>query len=447
MNRRILLLILVFPLFLHAFDDGYIEINQYSDSLTIWHYGAWRNCGAIYTMDIQMVDSTIYMMENDTSGDWLHCMCNFDLAVTIGQLPAGRYHLIIHTTDKFNGDTALVADTTFSISDIKLISSYKSECLFDDVGSVNQTEIPLIEHYESSCNADTTTSLSIFAWGNNLQMSYQSPPINYNIQPRWKGYLSSDTFYVTMEDTGAFLGPALCPHFLSATFGPFPDGRYVLNFLDGKLGYPTFLIGETVNLDVEGNELILNWNVSELNCCLVPQWSSWLGGNVFHVTMNDVGAPCDCICPFELSARFGPFQPGVYTLNFHNSLLGPFVFIIGDIRKPTTLIVLGSYQSGCYDPQLKVTDDNLPVKFALLRCYPNPFNPITKIAYQVPIQSEISLDIYDIRGTLIENLTKGVTNAGFYLTSWDAARYPSGIYFVRLTHGSQQLIGKLLLLK
>jgi hypothetical protein len=82
-----------------------------------------------------------------------------------------------------------------------------------------------------------------------------------------------------------------------------------------------------------------------------------------------------------------------------------------------------------------------------LKNYPNPFNPVTAIEFRLPRQSDIRIDIYNINGAFVENLYNGNSNAGIYTTQWNASRYPSGIYFVKLNSGDLQLTNKLLLLK
>ncbi len=78
----------------------------------------------------------------------------------------------------------------------------------------------------------------------------------------------------------------------------------------------------SLNLEVNGNMVTLFVSHSDLNCCLIAEWNGWLEDNLFHVEMNDVGPPCDCNCAFDLSATFGPFEPGTYSLDFWPELFG-----------------------------------------------------------------------------------------------------------------------------
>ena len=90
---------------------------------------------------------------------------------------------------------------------------------------------------------------------------------------------------------------------------------------------------------------------------------------------------------------------------------------------------------------------SLPAKFELTENYPNPFNPVTKISYTLPISSEVSLIIYNILGDEVARLVDGFQQAGEYNTTWNASNIASGIYFYRLKAGDFVQTRKMVLLK
>ncbi|MCP4710286.1 MAG: hypothetical protein GY869_16815, partial [Planctomycetes bacterium] len=77
--------------------DSISSIVQ-GDTATIWHTDTYRNCGSLFTMDVQISDNLITITEVDT-GEAMFCMCYFDLSVTIGPLEPGDYTAEIYSTD------------------------------------------------------------------------------------------------------------------------------------------------------------------------------------------------------------------------------------------------------------------------------------------------------------------------------------------------------------
>jgi hypothetical protein len=94
-----------------------------------------------------------------------------------------------------------------------------------------------------------------------------------------------------------------------------------------------------------------------------------------------------------------------------------------------------------------VVDEPVPTEFALYPAYPNPFNPSTMISFDVPELQNVSVQIFNITGQLIETLINGNIENGKHEVLWDAGNLPSGIYFVQLKSGDKTLTQKLTLLK
>lgn len=79
--------------------------------------------------------------------------------------------------------------------------------------------------------------------------------------------------------------------------------------------------------------------------------------------------------------------------------------------------------------------------------YPNPFNPSTKLTYSLGTNSEFSIDIYDLSGRFIRNLTNGYSSAGNHEIQFDAGNLSAGAYVYRLSAGKQNLSRVMILLK
>ncbi len=93
------------------------------------------------------------------------------------------------------------------------------------------------------------------------------------------------------------------------------------------------------------------------------------------------------------------------------------------------------------------TENSLPVKFQLQQNYPNPFNPTTIIKYQIPVNSYVTLKVYDILGNLVKTLVDNYQAQGEYSINFNAGNLASGVYFYRLQAGNFTAAKKLLLLK
>ena len=88
-----------------------------------------------------------------------------------------------------------------------------------------------------------------------------------------------------------------------------------------------------------------------------------------------------------------------------------------------------------------------PNEFYLSQNFPNPFNPATKIAYQVPHKTFVTLTVYDILGREISTLVKEEMSMGAHVVEFDASHLPSGIYFYTLRATSFVETKKMILLR
>lgn len=100
---------------------------------------------------------------------------------------------------------------------------------------------------------------------------------------------------------------------------------------------------------------------------------------------------------------------------------------------------------------LSVDEESVPGKFLLYPVYPNPFNPSTTIRFQIPAGarhfSPLQLNIYDIRGRMVETLVNRKMAPGIHEITWDASNHASGVYFAVLQNGQLQQTRKLVYLK
>lgn len=110
------------------------------------------------------------------------------------------------------------------------------------------------------------------------------------------------------------------------------------------------------------------------------------------------------------------------------------------------LWIAAYYRSGS-TTAVEPVDGVLPQVYSLDQNYPNPFNPSTTIGFSIPVQSRVTLTVYDVLGRLVADLVSEDLAAGKHLVRWNAQGLATGTYFYRLQAGPYTEIKKLLLLK
>ncbi|MBN2425232.1 MAG: SMP-30/gluconolactonase/LRE family protein [Calditrichaceae bacterium] len=85
--------------------------------------------------------------------------------------------------------------------------------------------------------------------------------------------------------------------------------------------------------------------------------------------------------------------------------------------------------------------------FRLNKVYPNPFNPATKISYELPKASRVELSIYNLLGQRLDTLVSETQAAGSYEYQWRANDMPSGVYFCRLNADGFSASRKMILIR
>ena len=100
-----------------------------------------------------------------------------------------------------------------------------------------------------------------------------------------------------------------------------------------------------------------------------------------------------------------------------------------------------------------VPGGKLPVAFALYPSVPNPFNPQTTIAYDIPSGgADVNITVYDVAGRMVRELVNEHRAAGTWSVQWNGdddhgQRVASGVYFYRMHAGSFVETRKMVLLK
>jgi hypothetical protein len=88
-----------------------------------------------------------------------------------------------------------------------------------------------------------------------------------------------------------------------------------------------------------------------------------------------------------------------------------------------------------------------PVSFKLFPNYPNPFNPVTNIEFEIPNSEFVTLKIFNVEGKEVKTLISDMLNPGTYTYQFDGSRLASGIYYYQLSSASYHQARKMILLK
>ncbi|UCE74385.1 MAG: T9SS type A sorting domain-containing protein, partial [Methanomassiliicoccales archaeon] len=141
---------------------------------------------------------------------------------------------------------------------------------------------------------------------------------------------------------------------------------------------------------------------------------------------------------------------------FNKTDLEPGTYFIGvSIYDPEPIGSSSSYVltvTGDIISSVKDISLELPKQFALEQNYPNPFNPETTISYNLPKQTHVTLNIYNIVGEKVITLCDTKKNAGYHSVRWNGrdslGRYVSGgIYLCKMEAGTYSKTIRMLLLK
>ena len=102
-----------------------------------------------------------------------------------------------------------------------------------------------------------------------------------------------------------------------------------------------------------------------------------------------------------------------------------------------------------YTGELAVLENGIvPETVHLYSNYPNPFNPVTTIRFDVAeTQHATSLQIFDITGRMVETLVNEKLEPGQHQIQWNASQHSSGVYFLRMNAVSFTKTQKMILLK
>lgn len=96
---------------------------------------------------------------------------------------------------------------------------------------------------------------------------------------------------------------------------------------------------------------------------------------------------------------------------------------------------------------VNIISSNIPEKFSLSQNFPNPFNPSTKINFNIEKAGMTKLTVFDLSGKEVAALVNEPLNAGSYSVSFNGISFSSGVYFYKLESENFTEVKKMTLIK
>jgi hypothetical protein len=230
-------------------------------------------------------------------------------------------------------------------------------------------------------------------------------------------------------------------------FGGSASGNYS-DSADGALETPTMCVG------AEGEMTFWSWldaeeesATSAWDCALVEistddgeTWSNLAPvGGYSHLKNNNADNPLPTGTPCWSGTH--AWREETFDLTPYEGQRATFRFRFASDAYVT--------QEGWYIDDISITststgvsdsDSSIPARFALKQNAPNPFNPMTTIAYSLPEAAHVTVRVYSVAGKHVATLRDGVEDAGQRSVVWDGTNdrgqsVGSGIYFCSMTAG------------
>ena len=104
-------------------------------------------------------------------------------------------------------------------------------------------------------------------------------------------------------------------------------------------------------------------------------------------------------------------------------------------------------------PSVTVADEvRLPKQYKLVQNFPNPFNPVTAINFELPVTSQVTLEVYNLLGQKVATLVNEFREAGAHTVVWDGRNelgqsVSTGLYLYRIDAGDFSATKKMIMLK
>jgi len=188
------------------------------------------------------------------------------------------------------------------------------------------------------------------------------------------------------------------------------------------------------SVTVDNDSVVHNFIIKSVGTTDLRLWGRDFSGNSPYISISGLNAS-DFNIVLEPSGIIPPGDSTAFQISFNPSDFGLRTAVVSF---PNNDWDNASFNFNIQGTGVSVTliEDNQSFtsnKFELSHNYPNPFNPITKIRYQLPVGSNVIIKIYDILGSEVMELLNEQKEAGVYEVEFNSDNLSSGMYVYKIS--------------
>ncbi len=230
----------------------------------------------------------------------------------------------------------------------------------------------------------------------------------------------------------------LAPGYHEATISPTSNGGSASGKVEARIPHLT-LLADSIGYDFGTVETGNNPDTNAYSFMVQNSGSGILTGSISE------SAAWLSVTPTSFSLDSSQTQQITVTANTSGLSPGNYVDMI-------SIVANGGNDSGyvyvnVIPPLAVAPGTEIPDRYALGQNFPNPFNPVTTIRYQLPEPGFIELSVFNISGRMVVTLASGFQQAGYYAVQWNASLVPSGVYLYRIIARDYRAVRKCIVLK
>jgi len=229
----------------------------------------------------------------------------------------------------------------------------------------------------------------------------------------------------------------------------------ILLYLTVNNLYATY---DNLSVEIKGDTVVI-WNTVVMeNCIFSVDFITQIKDTLITIIEHDTThIKATCTCAYDLNVKLTGLPAAAYGVLVYRKYAFEYgnpdsLYFVGKIHFTYPGAVaekskLKHYQSACYYPNELEEPSVHPDDAFLLTAYPNPFNALITITYNIPKAMHVKLLIFDAAGKYITTLQDKHQRPGRHKTELNGSGLASGVYYYQLLTDTKKITGKCILLK